>query len=232
MKSMNPHVGAGVAAAFVLTAGLALSGCFGQSSASSEQSVTSTSGASVVETSGDDANSSKANDASDTVSSDVSSATADVASTRVGASGAVSENPSNEDRNVLRADAEARGLQVFEGTLRIVSGTELCELEGIDPEMVMGKEAAEESTFAVLILDEPTKVAGGYGDGSAGEQEATHIGVGQNVPAYAGVEDTASQLLSYDGARVCVAGNPWFPTDVSLPLAPRMYSGELLYYDK
>lgn len=219
-------------AIFALTAGMMLSGCFGQSNVSSGQSVMSTSGASVVETSDSDTNSSMANDASDTANSDVSSTMPDVASTRVGAAGAVSENASTEDRNALRADAEARGLQVFEGTLRIMSGTELCELEGIDPEMVMGKDAAEESRFAVLILDEPTMVTGGYGDGSAGEQEATHIGVGQNVPAYTGVEDTVSQLLSYDGARVCVAGNPWFPTDVSLPLAPRMYSGELLYYDK
>lgn len=224
MKSMNPHIGAGVAAAFVLTAGLALSAC-GQA-ATSEAASAATSDAASVATSV--ATSDVVSSAAVTETSSVDSS--DVATS--GTAGNANKNTGAAEREALRAAAEEQGLSVFEGTVRIVNGTELCEMAGVEPNTIGREEVIAESTYAILVLDQPTTVQGNYGDGSTGEQEASYIGLGQNIPAYEGVEDTASALLPYNGMHACLAGQVQFPTDVSLPLAPRMNVNEVLYYDE
>lgn len=129
-----------------------------------------------------------------------------------------------------RAAAEGEGLSVFVGTVHIMTGEELCAYEDKPVEMFY-EDAASDTTYVILELDETTHVVGERADGSPGEGDADHIGIGRNIPAFDFVEDSASFWTDYDGQRVCVAGNPWFQTDVSLPYAPRMYDAQLLYVE-
>ena len=94
----------------------------------------------------------------------------------------------------------------------------------------------EQATKALARIDVEALAGGGVrlgelADGSPGEGDADHIGIGRDIPAFDFVEDSASFWTDYDGQRVCVAGNPWFQTDVSLPYAPRMYDAQLLYVE-
>lgn len=134
-----------------------------------------------------------------------------------------------EEHAAARAAAESEGLSVFTGTVRVMSGTELCAYEEVDPNMNGDADVVAESTYVILVLDEETHVVGMGADGSPREGDADHIGIGRSIPAFDFVEDSAGKWGKYDGVRICVAGEPWFQTDVSLPFAPRMYDAELLY---
>lgn len=132
-----------------------------------------------------------------------------------------------------REAAEQSGLSVFTGTVRVMSGTDLCTYEDVDPNMNGDADAIAESTYVILVLDGSEHVVGMGADGSPREGDADHIGIGKFIPAYSDfVEDTSSRWLDYDGKRVCVAGDPWFQTDVSLPFAPRMFDAQLLYVEE
>lgn len=140
---------------------------------------------------------------------------------------------------IEKANASAReaalenGLSVFTGTVRVMSGTDLCTYEDVDPNMNGDADAIAESTYVILVLDGSEHVVGMGADGSPREGDADHIGIGKFIPAYSDfVEDTSSRWLDYDGKRVCVAGDPWFQTDVSLPFAPRMFDAQLLYVEE
>lgn len=140
---------------------------------------------------------------------------------------------------IEKANASAReaalenGLSVFTGTVRVMSGTDLCTYEDVDPNMNGDADAIAESTYVILVLDGSEHVVGMGADGSPREGDADHIGIGKSIPAYSDfVEDTSSRWLDYDGKRVCVAGDPWFQTDVSLPFAPRMFDAQLLYVEE
>lgn len=140
---------------------------------------------------------------------------------------------------IEKANASAReaavesGLSVFTGTVRVMSGLDLCEYEGADPNMNGTADTVAESTYVILVLDGSEHVVGMAADGSPRESDADHIGIGQLIPAYLDfMEDSSSRWLDYDGKRVCVAGEPWFQTDVSLPFAPRMFDAQLLYVEE
>lgn len=134
------------------------------------------------------------------------------------------------EHEAARTAAENEGLSVFVGTVNIMSGVDLCAYED-KPVEIFGADAEGEATYVILELDEITHVVGERADGSPGEGDADHIGIGRNIPAFDFVEDSASFWADYNGQRVCVAGNPWFQTDVSLPYAPRMYDAQLLYVE-
>lgn len=218
-------------AACALAAGLGLAGCFPQTGSADVADAASGSDTaqSVVEGSGTSATSSTSADSA--TSAELSASTTIPGEERwssAEATDATGAASTDDERAQLRADAEARGLTVFEGTVRLMNGVELCELEGNDPEMFSGTDVLSESSYAILMLDGEQTVQGGYGDGSTGERTSDHVSLGQSLP-YPGVEDTASVWEPYREMRVCVAGEPWLPTDVSLPLAPRMTMGEILY---
>lgn len=135
------------------------------------------------------------------------------------------------EHEAARTAAENEGLSVFVGTVNVMTGEELCAYED-KPVEIFGADAEGEATYVILELGETVHVVGELADGTPGEGDADHMAIGRSVPAWDFVEDSASFWLDYDGQRVCVAGNPWFQTDVSLPYAPRMYDAQLLYVEE
>lgn len=135
-------------------------------------------------------------------------------------------------RMASRAAAEAEGKTVLVGTVHMIDGPDIFAYEGIDAETLGGADSENGNTYAILELDETATVSGMGADGSprSGE-EVDHIGLGDDLPAYDFAEDTASQWRAYEGKRICVAGDVWFPTDVSFPLSGRMSDAEVLYED-
>jgi len=134
-----------------------------------------------------------------------------------------------EDYVKLRATAEEEGLTVLEGTVHIMGGTELCDYEGVDPNMNGDADDVARCTYVILVLDEMTHVSGMGGDGSPRDGDADHVGIGRDMPMFDFVENTADQWMGMEGQRICVAGSVAFQSDVSLPFAPRMYDARLLY---
>lgn len=134
------------------------------------------------------------------------------------------------EHEAARSAAENEGLSVFTGVVHVMTGEDLCAYED-KPVELFYEDAASDTTYVILVLDETTHVVGERADGSPGEGDADHIGIGRDIPAFDFVDDSASFWRDYDGQRVCVAGNPWFQTDVSLPYAPRMYDAQLLYVE-
>ena len=136
-----------------------------------------------------------------------------------------------EEEAAAKAEAEAAAaVEAEHEAARTLTGEELCAYENKPVEMFYD-DAASDTTYVILELDETVHVVGELADGSPGEGDADHIGIGRDIPAFDFVEDSASFWTDYDGQRVCVAGNPWFQTDVSLPYAPRMYDAQLLYVE-
>ena len=143
---------------------------------------------------------------------------------------AAAEAAVKAEHETARSAAESEGLSVFTGVVHVMTGEELCAYED-KPVELFYEDAASDTTYVILELDGTTHVVGERADGSPGEGDADHIGIGRNIPAFDFVEDSASFWMDYDGQRVCVAGKPWFQTDVSLPYAPRMYDAQLLYVE-
>jgi len=133
------------------------------------------------------------------------------------------------------ADARTQGLSVYEGTLRIVSGYELLEIQksqdtgmdlgSINVEEVFGLRALSES-YAILMLGEPTDVLANNGDGM-GQREAA-----ATMICLRGENGDVSSWQPYDGQRVTISIDPsrsWWPSDASLPLGvPRTQTGQVL----
>ena len=135
-----------------------------------------------------------------------------------------------QEHAAVRAEAEANGLSVFTGTVHVMGGTDLCAFEDVDPNMNGNPDDVAMSTYAILVLDGTEHVVGMGADGPPREGDADHVGIGKHVAIFGDLgDDSASRWAEYDGMRVCVAGEPWFQTDVSLPFAPRMFDAELLY---
>lgn len=133
------------------------------------------------------------------------------------------------------AAARGQGLSVYTGTLRIVSGYELLEIQrsqsaGMDLGSINAEEAfgsrALSSDYAILMLDGPTDVLAGNGDGM-GQREAT-----TTMICLLGENGDVSSWQAHDGQRVTVSIDPnrsWWPSDASLPLGvPRTMTGQLL----
>ena len=134
-------------------------------------------------------------------------------------------------RDKLRKDAEAAGKQVFEGTLRILSGEEVSALDGT-PINANGASVAEQwrnSTYAYLMFDQTTTVNNVAYDTGTTSRDVDHICIGMNESR----RQSMGNWPSYDGQRVCVACTGFSQSDgVSLVMCPATYEGnqaELLY---
>lgn len=144
--------------------------------------------------------------------------------------GDTNEASDESEHAAARDDAEKDGRTVLTGTVRIIDGPDIFEYEGVDAEVLGGRDSEAGNTYAILELDEETAVSGMGADGSPrSDEKVDHVGLGSDMPRYEDVEDTASQWREYEGKRVCVAGDVWFPTDVSFPLSGRMSNAEVLY---
>jgi len=116
-------------------------------------------------------------------------------------------------------EARSNGLEVFEGTLRVLTADELIELQEVDPYM-----PSMEGTFAVLLFDQETEVVGQSGDGSGERTDtATMLGVAQYTEYSSSTVDQGNldSWRKYDGQHIAIAAYPdeiWFPSDVSLPI--------------
>ena len=117
--------------------------------------------------------------------------------------------------------AKAEGYQVFEGTVHVVSPEELVDLQGLDIDPAM---ASHGGTYAVLVFDKETDVAGMGADGSGERTEpAQMLGIAEytdysNFVIEYGDLDTWRSL---DGQHVTLgayAQNIMFPSDVRLPM--------------
>ena len=118
--------------------------------------------------------------------------------------------------------------------VHVVDSEELLKLQGntdIDP-----KAFADEGTYAVLVLDKPTKVTGMVADGSGPDtREAKILGIGEyssygnDVVVEYGDLDQWKQLDGNNVVITAVVDDIWFPTDVSLPIGePRLNKCTLL----
>ena len=139
------------------------------------------------------------------------------------------EDPAAE-LEAAKNEAQSNGLEVFEGTLRILSADELMELQQADPHM-----PEMDGTFAVLVFDQATDVVGQSGDGSGERTDtATMLGVAEYTEYSNTVVDKGDleSWRAYDGQRIAVAAYPeevWFPSDVSLPIGePRTGEATIL----
>lgn len=135
------------------------------------------------------------------------------------------------EQEQLRSDAEAEGLTVMSGTLSVISGTDLCDLEGLQAAAVGDPDQLGATLYLLLMFDEETELNGTYGDNSGGTRSVTHVGLGVFGTGELGDEDAEAEWTALDGARVCVAGRPWFPSDVSLPVTGRLAEARLLYVE-
>lgn len=133
------------------------------------------------------------------------------------------------EKSEARSKAEAAGKTVLTGTVVMVDGPDIFKYENIDPSVMGGAQSEEGNTYAILQLDEETKISGMGADGFAREETHDLIGLGHDLPKYEDIKDTASQWKQYDGQRVCVAGDAVFPTDVSFPTAGTLHDTEVLY---
>ena len=95
------------------------------------------------------------------------------------------------EHEAARTSAESEGLSVFTGVVHVMTGEELCAYENKPVEMFY-EDAASDTTYVILELDETVHVVGELADGSPGEGDADHIGIGRDIPAFDFVEDSAS----------------------------------------
>lgn len=118
-------------------------------------------------------------------------------------------------------EAVAQGYQVFEGTVRVCTAEELIELQArdIDPAAAGGG-----GTYAVLVFDEPTDVAGMSADGSGERTESSKmLGIAEYTDYNSFVVEYGDLDLckSLDGRHVAVAAKAqdiMFPSDVRFPI--------------
>ena len=134
-------------------------------------------------------------------------------------------------RAKIRENAVASGKQVFEGTLRILSGEEVSALDGT-PLNANGPSVAEQwrnSTYAYLMFDQATTVNNVAFDTGTVSRDVDHICIGMDE----GRRQNMGDWPNYDGQRVCVACTGFSQSDgVSLVTCPSTYEGsqaELLY---
>lgn len=130
------------------------------------------------------------------------------------------------------AAAKAQGKQVFEGTIRILSHSELTGLQGIsDPNPDYSGNFKYEK-YAILVLDETQTVTGMSGDGSGMQTDSAKLlCVGVYYPGVDSV-DTTPEWVPYNGKRVVVAGTAedvGWPSDTSLPLGEPRGGGEIIF---
>lgn len=131
-------------------------------------------------------------------------------------------------------EAEASGRLVITGTLRIVTATELCELQEAPAEMAESF-GGDASSYAIVVFDEPQMLAVMHsGDfGTPYEGEASMVAVAIDEDNEWGHEGDMSVWEPYDGQVVTVSIDPnetLFPSDVRLPMGqPHTSSAELLF---
>ena len=138
----------------------------------------------------------------------------------------------DDEKEEAKKKAESDGKTVLAGKVVIIDGPDIFEYEGMDPKVMGGKETEEGNTYAILELDEDTKISGMGADGFPREENHDLIGLGHDLPKYDDIKDTASQWKKYEGKRICVAGDAVFPTDVSFPKEGTLHDAELLYVEE
>ena len=142
----------------------------------------------------------------------------------------------SDDIDALIADAQNRGLQVFEGTFLVMTGDKLAEYENMDV-MLNGEWGAEmerKTTYVILELDEPQNVSGNPADGSPTHTTTTpvtHIGITWRTIDYDNDYGNGDDWYEYDGKHGIIATDLWFQSDASFPFAPRCINTELIHLD-
>ena len=124
-----------------------------------------------------------------------------------------SEEELQAEQEALRSEAESDGRETIAGTLTMMSGTELCEFEGVSLEATGAPDEVADSLYAVLVLDERTK---------------EHVVIGRSVPAHEEWGDTASDWWESEGGLICVVGS-FEDEDGSFPYARRCYDVDLVF---
>lgn len=141
--------------------------------------------------------------------------------------GAQTEEPSAQEieeqrRSELVANAQAQGLDVYSGTMTIMSEDELWDYQGI----ANASGGYDNGPYALLIFDSSTTVNGLTADERRPVSQASTL-------ICLGRESGASAWTAYNGQRITVAvnsSNVYWATDVSVPMGePRTSSAQLLY---
>lgn len=210
-----------LAAVIALACALALAGCSGSGGdASTSSAGEAQSASSAAETSASESASASASESASASTEGKSESTA---------ADAEEEDPSLALQSAIN-EARSNGLEVFEGTLRVLTADELLKLQEADPNI-----PGMDGTFAVLVFDQETEVVGQSGDGSGERTDtATMIGVAEytEYESFTVDEGNLDSWRAYDGQRIAVAAYPdeiWFPSDVSLPIAePRTSKASVL----
>ena len=117
--------------------------------------------------------------------------------------------------------ALAQGFQVFSGTVHVCTPEELIDLQGkdIDPAMV-----SNGGTYAVLVFDVPTEVAGMSADGSGERTETCNmLGIAEftEYDSFVIEYGNLDEWRALDGQPATIAvlaKDITFPSDVRLPI--------------
>ena len=149
------------------------------------------------------------------------------------ASSSTSSSASDDSKKAAVNSALNQGYQIFEGTLHVMTTTELANLQGIDPDMFTAN-----GKHVVLEFDAPFQVSGMGSDGSGmRRQSASMLGVAEHTDHGSFVVDKGDvdYWLNLDGAHMtlgAMADQIWFPSDVSLPVGePSTESAVVIFVD-
>ena len=154
------------------------------------------------------------NDASEDATDDKDGAKEETATDEAGKSAEDKAAAQAEDKAALeaehaqmRADAEAQGRQVFEGTVHVLSAEQVSERTDV-PLDANGTECEARwraGSYAVLDFDQAGTVrnVNSYSSMDATSVDTDWIGIGRSDSSYDG--DSASKWLDYEGKRVCLS---------------------------
>lgn len=141
-----------------------------------------------------------------------------------------------QERNELRTQAEERGERVFEGTIRVLDGDGVADLDGvpIDANGSRVAEAWRKSSYVMLMFDEVQTIDNvDFPNDGPITRDADHICLGEryyNMYNDSYDRDSASQWFDYDGQRVCVSVTRlWVGDGVSNVTVPTADDPKLLY---
>lgn len=136
------------------------------------------------------------------------------------------------ERAQLRADAEARGQQVFTGVVEVMGGEGVCAISGV-PITANGESVAarwREATYVLLRLD---GVHSAYINTRAAEDnyttECSYVGLGRSDYTYESASPGLDVWVSRDGMHVCVAAYDISASQGVDLFGPWLDDAELLY---
>ena len=157
---------------------------------------------------------------SSSVQSSASASSANASS--ASASSTSTSSSSSAAGGFTKETAIAQGYQVLEGTVHVLDGKGLIDLQGVDIDPAA---AGGNGTYAVLAFDQATDVTGMQADGSGEATRsakmlgiAEHTDYGSFVQEY-GDLDLCKSLNGQHVAFAVKAKDITFPSDVRLPIA-------------